>query len=138
MRVTHKVLIRGCRCIEIDVWDGEPRSPFDETERTSSEEKRDRHRPHVPEKLSNHGPFKHFHRQKGSAASTIPETVRADESLGMPAPWTSSSTATRAEPRVLHGHTFTKEVPFRDVCQAIREAAFLTRYDGQCETISRY
>ena len=103
----------------------------------SSEEKRDRYRPHVPETFYNHSPFKHFHRKKSSAASTTSETVDAVGSLEMPAPWTSSSTATRAEPRVLHGHTLTKEVNFSDVCQAIREAAFLKRYDGQCQTTSR-
>lgn len=31
----------------------------------------------------------------------------------------------RVEPRVLHGHTLTKEVPFRDVCYAIRDSAFV-------------
>lgn len=31
------------------------------------------------------------------------------------------------EPRVLHGHTLTKEVSFRDVCRAIGESAFETR-----------
>lgn len=90
----------------------------------------------MPEKLSSYGPFKHFHRERSSAASVPPETDGADESLDMPIPWASSSTATRAEPRVLHGYTLTKEVPFRDVCQAIREAAFLKRYDGQCDTKS--
>ena len=57
-----------------------------------------------------------------------------DESLDMPTPWISSSTATQCEPRVLHGHTLTKEVPFRDVCQAIREAAFLKRYGAHVKT----
>jgi hypothetical protein len=32
----------------------------------------------------------------------------------------------RLEPRVLHGHTLTKEVPFRDVCNAIRDSAFVS------------
>jgi hypothetical protein len=30
------------------------------------------------------------------------------------------------EPRVLHGHTLTKEVSFREVCYAIRDNAFVT------------
>lgn len=129
-RVTRKVLVRGCRCIEIDVWDGEYKSSSNDAETISSEEKRHRFRPHVPESFSNHGPFKHFHKERISTASTPLESDGADKSLDMPAPWTSSSTVTRAEPRVLHGYTLTKEVPFRDVCQAIREVAFLKRYDS--------
>lgn len=31
----------------------------------------------------------------------------------------------RAEPRVLHGYTLTKEITFRDVCYAIRDGAFV-------------
>lgn len=42
----------------------------------------------------------------------------------MPTPWHSLSTASRAEPRVLHGYTLTKEVSFREVCAAIRDSAF--------------
>ena len=136
-RVTRKVLLRGCRCIEIDVWDGEARSVSDEAESKSNEEKRHRFRPHVPETISNHSPFKHLHKEKSSPTSTPPETDDINESLDMPAPWISSSTAIQAEPRVLHGYTLTKEVPFRDVCQAIREAAFLKRYDDRYEAKSR-
>lgn len=32
----------------------------------------------------------------------------------------------RPEPRVLHGHTLTKDTTFRDVCYAIRDGAFVT------------
>jgi len=75
-------------------------------------------------KLASHGPFKHSH--KGIDSSTLVASEDND-SLGMPTPWTSASTVLRAEPRVLHGYTLTKEVPFRDVCTAIREAAFVNR-----------
>ena len=47
-----------------------------------------------------------------------------------PAASQSGPNAIRAEPRVLHGYTLTKEVPFRDVCIAIRDTAFVARYVG--------
>ena len=48
-----------------------------------------------------------------------------ENNLTLPTPWTTASTSMRAEPRVLHGHTLTKEVSFREVCVAIRDAAFV-------------
>ena len=103
------------------MWDGEsPRLTPD----GADEDRKHRWRPHIRGKLSSHGPFKHLKKEEEA-----PATSDKEEELSLPTPWTSASTERQVEPRVLHGYTLTKEVPFRDVCVAIRDAAFVNRYE---------
>lgn len=66
-------------------------------------------------------------RAASTRSSNRPDTLRA-KVLKENTPSKAESSEPRAvrEPRVLHGHTLTKEVPFRDVCYAIRDNAFVS------------
>lgn len=131
-----KVLLRGGRCLEIDVWDGEPHSSSssssdsedggDRSERKArKKEKKKSNRfnlSSLSQRLDRITGHDHNTEHKEHHESTATDTAAATAANVV----TATATALRTEPRVLHGYTLTKEVTFRDVCYAIRDNAFVT------------
>lgn len=137
------VLKRGCRCIEVDVWDGG--SPSASSSSSSSDDEGAGAKKEPPRQASNGsgngdadvnklaGAIKKGLgriRSASSAGSTKQEPQENGDKAGeqsqaddrMPTPWRTNS---REEPRVLHGYTATKEISFRAVCEVIRDYAFV-------------
>ncbi|RAL02976.1 putative phosphoinositide-specific phospholipase C [Aspergillus ibericus CBS 121593] len=134
------VLLSGCRSVEIDVWDGKAESDSaqsneasstsdsssnedkgssckprrSKTERLKKASENHRHLRAISQEFGKLEGFLNHHKPSISKHS---DAEKSANSITVPG---------RLEPRVLHGHTLTKETSFREVCYAIRDSAFVT------------
>ncbi|KAG9630836.1 PLC-like phosphodiesterase, partial [Aureobasidium melanogenum] len=123
----QKVLERGCRCVEIDVWDGHDSDS--DTSDSSADSDSDSNAENEGEikKLS-----RRFKRKIGLSKSKPesnpdkPASASSPPEHGGVGSACLQRTVSKTEPRVLHGHTATKEISFRAVCATIRDYAFAT------------
>ena len=126
----EQVLLRGCRSVEIDVWDGELDSDSDTSSSSSDSETEEGS---VGSKLKEKKTKKTAEKQKKSFSSKLEAKlggVLRRKSAKSPEEPSGEETATShmpvpVEPRVLHGHTLTKGTTFREICHAIRDSAFV-------------
>ncbi|KAG9520512.1 PLC-like phosphodiesterase, partial [Aureobasidium melanogenum] len=121
----QKVLERGCRCVEIDVWDGHDSDS--DTSDSSADSDSDAEDEGEIKKLSRR--FKKkigLSKSKPESKPDKPASASSPPEHGGVGSAGLQRTVSKTEPRVLHGHTATKEISFRAVCATIRDYAFAT------------
>ncbi|KAJ5469583.1 hypothetical protein N7539_009201 [Penicillium diatomitis] len=121
------VLLRGCRSVEVDVWDGEA-----EGSDSSDSDLEDNRSTHVSkrnkdDRKKSHSALRNFSSKLGNAfGHKSAKNSESSAEQGIVTDEKTEQSSCRGEPQVLHGHTLTKATSFRSVCHAIRDCAFIT------------
>ncbi|KAM0561206.1 hypothetical protein ACHAPJ_003710 [Fusarium lateritium] len=143
------VLLRGCRCIEIDVWNGDAVIPTSRDKSPKSDHKRglsgesfpnvattviEKVEGYLGDKISNRprstslGSRKDTDSSPRSSENQVPlETRESADRLDVVQPLSPRTRQTfpKNEPIVTHGWTLTAPCGFREVCKAVAESAFV-------------